>query len=398
MIPFSLLLAAVAGATGAEDRQTRLERLLARLGPPARGPRVFSLADGTGPPGPRGDYTLDVEAARATGRWAARVLGPGWAALLRDWIAMPIADPPGDEGTLLHVVTEIEGETVDTQLGFPRSTTTDLAMAHARARVPGVHLPPGWGEAAADDRAWFAAWPWWTLQDETIRVVLEPWSLSCLSAEIDEATRDALAGDPPARLRAFQVESARRMVQDPVGTPQRAGAIFLGSAWIPSTWRGYELVEIQAWRRVPGPAARRALGLAETTVGPFPWRPHATVTLRTGQRAFLPLLHNTAPTPRIPGDPYGPAIEPAGTYWILHEAGVVPAPGWIADRRALVAPLVIRHGTTPGPPEGWKARLSQAFEGRRGAALSRALRAAGVDAVITVEDNRETAEIVELAP
>ncbi len=94
------------------------------------------------------------------------------------------------------------------------------------------------------------------------------------------------------------------------------------------------------------------------------------------------------------GGTFGQDIEPAGRY-MNHRAegpeGWHP-PGLELGEVTFENPLVL-HNLYYGP-EGWKQRLVDAF-GAKGKALSKKIRAAGYDGIVTV-DGRDVSEIVDL--
>lgn len=111
----------------------------------------------------------------------------------------------------------------------------------------------------------------------------------------------------------------------------------------------------------------------------------------TGQPVTFRTIRNTQPAPNL-GSKFQQDIEPAGRY-LQHldwDPGDRPAnQGWEFGEITLESPLVISF-TTDGPdsptlygPGSWKARLNKVFKAK-GCALTKAIRAAGYDAVVTV--------------
>lgn len=94
------------------------------------------------------------------------------------------------------------------------------------------------------------------------------------------------------------------------------------------------------------------------------------------------------------GARFGQDIEPAGRYMLHWQEG--PGGGALPGMETGVVtfdnPLVL-HNLYYGP-EGWKQRLVDAF-GAKGKALSKKLRAAGYDGIVTV-DGGDVSEIVDL--
>jgi hypothetical protein len=111
-------------------------------------------------------------------------------------------------------------------------------------------------------------------------------------------------------------------------------------------------------------------------------------------------LRNTAPSPYF-GDKYQQDIEPAGRYMVHNESPGDLARDWESSEVELQCPLVIEFNPD-WRSEGhygsnsWKARL-QRFFNAKGASLTRKLRRAGYDGIVTVfTENHETREIVQL--
>lgn len=148
-------------------------------------------------------------------------------------------------------------------------------------------------------------------------------------------------------------------------------------------------------RKNPGrPVALGDAGLATVSYG--------GARFETGRPVTFDFARNTAKAPRIRGGAYAQDVEPAGVYMIQRETDVMP-PGWVSGAVTFRSPLVLwldTDGDYAGPG-GWKRRLSRAFGGKRGAALSRAIVGAGHDGIVTVAERhgqRHTMEIVDLSP
>lgn len=139
------------------------------------------------------------------------------------------------------------------------------------------------------------------------------------------------------------------------------------------------------------------------------------IRFATGVPVTFPFMRNPEPAPPPPpGDPFGQLVEPAGTYLLTLEIApeLLQAPwqhGTISFSNPLVLALVWppdREGDAPGyrGERGWKRRLSAAYGGKTGLALSKAILADGHDAVVTVSMSgvRNTpgyvSEIVDLRP
>lgn len=81
----------------------------------------------------------------------------------------------------------------------------------------------------------------------------------------------------------------------------------------------------------------------------------------------------------------------------LSDHGGMKGPGWDTGDCSFRNPLVIEWGASTTEPHGWKSRLSYHFRGKRGKDLSRAIRLAGYDGVVTVRSNwGECGEILDL--
>jgi hypothetical protein len=134
------------------------------------------------------------------------------------------------------------------------------------------------------------------------------------------------------------------------------------------------------------------LHLVEHTERPGPRR--EPVLWATGVPVSFQFARNTEPSPYF-GDKYAQDVEPAGRYVVT--LGVDPQhlpPGWIHgdlhfDNPIVLAsvwPVELPDGTwgAYAGAEGWKHKLSAAFGGKRGPALTRALVGAGYDGIVTI--------------
>jgi hypothetical protein len=123
------------------------------------------------------------------------------------------------------------------------------------------------------------------------------------------------------------------------------------------------------------------------------------VRFETGVPVTIRYVRGTQKAPYF-GAKYGQDIEPAGRYLIHNPSpGDLPS-GWEAGTVEFDSPLVIALTTDPdsGPygSGGWKARLARHF-GKKGKRLTCALRALGIDGIVTCDDGG-TREIVDLRP
>lgn len=127
----------------------------------------------------------------------------------------------------------------------------------------------------------------------------------------------------------------------------------------------------------------------------------------TGTPVTFDFAHNTEPSPYF-GARYGQDTEPAGRYVVTYTLDPKHhLPGFVYGSIHFDNPIVLAS-TWPvsgayGGAEGWKRKLSLAFGGKRGLALTRALVAAGYDGIVTVTMPRARSnqgpylsEIVEL--
>lgn len=116
----------------------------------------------------------------------------------------------------------------------------------------------------------------------------------------------------------------------------------------------------------------------------------------TGQPLSFTYAHNTARTDNF-GERYGQDVEPAGKYVV--SAGQVsrerPLEGWEYGETSVSNPLVVPFGGPYGEASNWKPTLSKQYDNKTGDQLSEALRAAGHDAIVTV-DGDFVSEIVLL--
>lgn len=111
-----------------------------------------------------------------------------------------------------------------------------------------------------------------------------------------------------------------------------------------------------------------------------------------GKPYTMSYYHNIQPSPKMAGDMFAQSIEPAGEY-IAHDTmnGSNQIPGFEYGKISFKSPLVLEHKSTGHG--GWKTDLSNMFEGKKGKALSNAIKKAGHDGIITIDS--KTGEILE---
>ena len=100
------------------------------------------------------------------------------------------------------------------------------------------------------------------------------------------------------------------------------------------------------------------------------------------------------------GARYGQDIEPAGRYLSQRDPAVdmskMPET-WESGQVSFKNPLVVNFGESYGNPTNWKNQLSEAFGGKKGKSLSKAIAGNGYDGIVTM-DKYGTSEIVDLSP
>lgn len=93
---------------------------------------------------------------------------------------------------------------------------------------------------------------------------------------------------------------------------------------------------------------------------------------------------------------FGQDIEPSGRYMVEQPEGVPTPSGWQSGSVHFEKPLHIEHGSEGyADASSWKQRLSAHYGGKKGKALSQALRNDGYDAIVT-SDKYGTSEVVDL--
>lgn len=115
----------------------------------------------------------------------------------------------------------------------------------------------------------------------------------------------------------------------------------------------------------------------------------------TGRPVEFRYVRNTEKAPNF-GSRFGQDIEPHGRYMVHNENPGDQPHGWETGTHRFENPLVIRWGTTTGEEHGWKRKLSNAFGGKKGKALSTALQRHGHDGIVTVDHHHGTPDVREI--
>ena len=123
------------------------------------------------------------------------------------------------------------------------------------------------------------------------------------------------------------------------------------------------------------------------------------VLFETGVPVTFRFMRNTEKSPSL-GVTFRQDIEPSGRYLttLYGDPRRLP-PGWIHGEVTFRSPIVLWAGMYDYQgDEGWKARLSAAYSGKKKLALSKAILRSGHDAIVTVSEGREPylGEIVDL--
>ena len=123
------------------------------------------------------------------------------------------------------------------------------------------------------------------------------------------------------------------------------------------------------------------------------------VSFRTGQPVSFVFYRYKQKTQNM-GSMFGQDIEPAGRY-LSHKTSFISVEDGqkIGDMVVQVGDLHFRNPIVLKwvgyGEDGWKARLSRFFGGKKKSSLSRAIRKAGYDGIVTVHSGG-TSEIVDL--
>ena len=100
---------------------------------------------------------------------------------------------------------------------------------------------------------------------------------------------------------------------------------------------------------------------------------------------------------------YGTHIEPAGQYVSsisesrLAELSTNNPANFLTGVKTFENPLVIRFGGSYDDPDNWKQVLHQRYGNKAGMDLNEAIRSDGYDGIVTVDENGNLSEIVDLA-
>lgn len=116
---------------------------------------------------------------------------------------------------------------------------------------------------------------------------------------------------------------------------------------------------------------------------------------KTGVPITVSYFHNKEKSPVVKGDEFAQSIEPAGEYMGNDTMdGKYRIPGFEYGKITFNNPLVLDFKTTGHG--GWKTDLSNLFGGKKKKALSNAIKKAGYDAVVTIDESGNIREIVNL--
>ena len=120
----------------------------------------------------------------------------------------------------------------------------------------------------------------------------------------------------------------------------------------------------------------------------------------------IPFIHNTEPNPLRNSDLYGTNLEPAGQYvtpisesYLAELRTNMPSAlsAMTVGEKSFKNPLVIRFGSSSyDAPDNWKQVLHQRYGNKSGMDLNEAIRSDGYDGIVTVDENGNLSEIVDL--
>ena len=113
------------------------------------------------------------------------------------------------------------------------------------------------------------------------------------------------------------------------------------------------------------------------------------------QEITIPFRKNTEKAPKITNDKYAQSIEPKGDYINFHEPSFgTSLPNYEYGDITFKNPLVVEYGSTGHG--GWKTKLSEQYGGKKGNALTNAIKKDGYDGIITIDKGKEVREIVNI--
>ncbi len=121
---------------------------------------------------------------------------------------------------------------------------------------------------------------------------------------------------------------------------------------------------------------------------------------KTGKPVTFEFIRNTEKAPDM-GSRFQQDIEPAGRFMQTKPSTFKEGiPNLVSGEITFESPLVIEFNTgtekTAFDENNWKARLSESFDNKTGIELSKAIRGAGFDGIVTIGQHGETTEIVDL--
>lgn len=121
---------------------------------------------------------------------------------------------------------------------------------------------------------------------------------------------------------------------------------------------------------------------------------------KTGTPVKFSYIKNTEKAPKMAGMQQG--IEPSGRYINMDTSPEVkPFPGWEKGEVSFKNPLVVPLNTNPGEvytKTSWKNNLTKKYGGKKGKALSEAIKKDGYDGIVTIDlEDKTVSEIVDLS-